>query len=156
MTQLQGSPSIKILVATMSGNARECAREAARTFNRELGARVELVEIEGYSAKQLLKEKGPVLVCTSTFGNGEPPDCAYGFWETLLHPKYPPLTHLHYSVLALGDSTYPKFCLFGKELDDRLRRLGAHSIAPQISCDVDYEEPCATWIEACVKGLRKK
>jgi sulfite reductase (NADPH) flavoprotein alpha-component len=112
-----------------------------------------LVEIELYSAKNLLKEKGPVLICTSTFGNGEPPDCAYGFWETLIHPKFPALPNLHYSVLALGDSAYPKFCLFGKELDDRLRRLGAKPLHPQISCDVDFEESFQAWLAGVVKAL---
>ncbi|MGF1571790.1 MAG: flavodoxin domain-containing protein [Sumerlaeia bacterium] len=151
-SQIDQKRKVKILVATMSGNARDCANELAAALAAG-GREAEVLEIELYSAKKLLKEKGPVLICTSTFGNGEPPDCAYGFWEVLQHPKFPNMPHLEYSVLALGDSTYPKFCLFGKDLDDRLRRLGAKPIHPQISCDVDFEESFQVWMNGCLKAL---
>lgn len=144
---------VTILVATMSGNARDCAHATARAL-KEAGRDSQVHEIELYSAKKLLREKGPVLICTSTFGNGEPPDCAYGFWEVLQHPKFPNMPKLQYSVLALGDSTYPRFCQFGKDLDDRLRRLGATPIYPQVSCDVDFEVGFQAWLEGCLKALR--
>ena len=57
---------------------------------------------------------------TSTYGEGEPPDMAKGFWDWLKSESAPKLAHLRYSVLALGDTNYADFCQFGKNCDERL------------------------------------
>ena len=143
---------VKILVATMTGNARDCAQATADALARH-GRSAEVLEIERYSADNLPSEKGPLLVATSTFGNGEAPDCAYGFWETVLRRDFPRLDQLHYSVLALGDSAYPRFCQFGKDLDKRLQELGATPVNKLATCDVDYEETFEAWLKGCLDAL---
>ena len=37
----------------------------------------------------------------------------------------PNLSKLHYTVLGLGDTNYTNFCNFGKNLDEKLKSLGA-------------------------------
>ena len=53
-----------------------------------------------------------------------PPDNALSFHEFLHSKRAPKLDHLHFSVLALGDSSYEFFCQTGKEFDQRLEELG--------------------------------
>ena len=48
-------------------------------------------------------------------------------------------------MLALGNSTYEKFCEAGKRLDRRFEELGATRLLPRVDCDVDYDEPAAVW-----------
>ena len=92
-----------------------------------------------------LKKKSHVALIISTHGEGEAPDDAEIFYEQLFSKRAPELKHLHYSVLALGDSSYELFCHTGKEIDDRLTALGAQRISDRIDCDVDYSEDAANW-----------
>jgi sulfite reductase (NADPH) flavoprotein alpha-component len=94
-----------------------------------------------------------VLIITSTYGDGDPPDTAQDFWAWLSSEAAPRLEHTRYSVLALGDTNYPQFCEFGKKCDARLEQLGAQRIHPRIDCDVDYEAPAAAWIDGALAAL---
>ena len=65
----------------------------------------------------------------STQGDGDPPDDARGLIEFLQSRRAPKLEQLSFSVLALGDSSYPKFCETGRQVDERLAALGARRLA---------------------------
>jgi len=51
-----------------------------------------------------------------------PPTDAREFVEFLDSTKLD-LNHLHYSVLALGDSNYPQYCKTGIHVHDRLAQM---------------------------------
>ena len=59
-----------------------------------------------------------ILAITSTYGDGEPPEPAVAYFEWLKNTDLS-LAHIQYSVLALGDDNYPKFCEAGKTLNER-------------------------------------
>ena len=59
-----------------------------------------------------------------------------------------------YAVLALGDSSYPKFCETGRQVDERLAALGAQRLLDRVDCDVDYEPLATPWLERVVGGAR--
>ena len=60
----------------------------------------------------------------------------------LLGRKAPRLEQLRFTVLALGDSSYPKFCEAGR-IADEAAALRASPIAPRIDCDVDFDAAAA-------------
>ncbi|KAF7255033.1 hypothetical protein EG68_10147 [Paragonimus skrjabini miyazakii] len=77
---------------------------------------------------RLAKEKGIVLFVCSTTGYGVPPDNMCQFWRRLMNRSLPigcALPNLHFAVLGIGDSSYPKFNVVAKKLYRRLTQLGA-------------------------------
>jgi sulfite reductase (NADPH) flavoprotein alpha-component len=58
-----------------------------------------------------------------------------------------------FSVCALGDTSYEKFCQTGKDVDARLESLGGSRISPRQDCDVDYEEGYASWLDGALRAL---
>lgn len=64
----------------------------------------------------------------------------------------PALPRLRFSVLALGDSTYERYCEAGRRLDRRLEELGAIRLHPRTDGDVDDEEPAAAWTAAVLSS----
>ena len=99
------------------------------------------------------KDETRLLIVTSTWGDGDPPDNAVGFWNFLNSNAAPNLGHLNFSVLALGDRNYSSFCGAGRKFDEQLEKLGANRIHPRADCDVDYEAAANAWIEAALKSL---
>jgi sulfite reductase (NADPH) flavoprotein alpha-component len=110
------------------------------------------MSMEKFTEVDLTKEEN-VLVIASTYGEGEPPDMAKGFWDWLKADTAPKLENLRYSVLALGDTNYADFCQFGKNCDDRLAALGAKRVVDRKDCDVDYETPAAEWTASVFAAL---
>ena len=93
-----------------------------------------------------LKTLEHVLLITSTYGEGEPPDNAQSFHSALMAEGAPTLEGLNFSVLGLGDSSYPDYCQCSKEMDARLEALGAKRMAPMVECDGDPDEGFAEWM----------
>ena len=58
-----------------------------------------------------------VLVVTSTFGDGGPPDNGAGFWDRLHAADAPALGGVRYAVLGIGDRSYANFCGHAKAID---------------------------------------
>ena len=87
-----------------------------------------------------------ILIITSTYGDGEPPDNAAALHAALAAADAPPLSSVKFAVLALGDSNYPDFCKCGHDFQERLSALGAVPLIPLTESDVDYDGPFALWI----------
>lgn len=70
-----------------------------------------------------------IIICSTT-GNGDAPHTANLFWRKLKNKKLSKnlLNGIKYGVLGLGDTNYDKFCAMGKNLDKRLKELGAEQI----------------------------
>jgi sulfite reductase alpha subunit-like flavoprotein len=146
--------SILILYGTVTGNAEICANKAAKRLNVE-GFNAVVKDIFDVPAHQLQNES-TLLICISTYGEGDPPDTAVPLWESLVRDGQFDLSHLRFSVFGLGDSGYHKFCQCGKDFDAALTRQGAKQLAPRMDSDVEYEKPCAAWIESVVAGLKSQ
>lgn len=143
---------ILILYGTVTGNAEICANQAAERL-KEAGCPAEVKDIFDVQPHEVQKET-TLLICISTYGEGDPPDAGVPMWEGLVRDGNYDLCGLRFSVLGLGDSGYEKFCQCGKDFDAALERQGAQRIATRVDADVDYKEPCAAWIESVVTGLK--
>jgi sulfite reductase (NADPH) flavoprotein alpha-component len=140
-----------LLYGSQTGTAEGLAKKTAKAAEKS-GFAPKLVDMAKYESVDLAKEEN-VLVITSTYGDGDPPDNAQAFWDYLRADTAPPLAHLRYSVLALGDTNYAAFCQFGKLCDERLEKLGAQRVHPRVDCDVDYDAPAKAWTDGVFAAL---
>jgi sulfite reductase (NADPH) flavoprotein alpha-component len=145
------SRTVTVLFGSETGNGAGLARSLANAATAQ-GIAVELFDMADYKPRRL-KEEQDLLVIASTHGEGDPPQTAAGFFEFLESRKAPQLPNLRFAVLALGDSTYERYCEAGRRIDRRLQALGAHRLAERVDCDVDFEDAAAAWIEAVVRTL---
>jgi sulfite reductase (NADPH) flavoprotein alpha-component len=142
---------LSILYGTETGNSRKVALQVTAAAKKN-ALPAKCTAVEEYRFDDLLKEEH-LLIVISTQGEGEPPVIAKKFYDQLMLAQLD-LSAIKYSVLALGDSSYPQFCKIGVDVDEKLGSLGAKQIAPIQKCDVDFEEPTATWINTVLGNLR--
>ncbi|MCY8649921.1 assimilatory sulfite reductase (NADPH) flavoprotein subunit [Bacillus haynesii] len=147
------SKEVTILFGSQTGNAQGLAENAAKTLT-ERGFQVTVSAMSDFKPNQLKKLKN-LLIVVSTHGEGDPPDNALSFHEFLHGRRAPKLDDLRYSVLALGDTSYEFFCQTGKEFDQRLGELGGTRLHPRVDCDLDYDEPAATWLDGVISSLNE-
>ena len=93
-----------------------------------------------------------VLLVTSTFGDGGPPDNGADFWGRLAAPDAPQLREIRYAVLGIGDRAYAAFCGHAKSLDRRMAELGAAKLLDPADNEAYEDEPMQRWAEV-VTGL---
>lgn len=143
--------TLTILYGSQTGNGKAVAESLAQQA-KDKGFATKLVSLADYKSTNLKRESLLSLVI-STHGEGDPPDDAELFHEFLMSDKAPKLSGLRFSVLALGDSSYIKYCETGREVDARLVELGAERLDALLECDLDYEVAAASWSEAIVAKL---
>ena len=144
--------AVKVLFASQTGTAERLAKKLAkeakgRGFDaqcRDLGS-VSLSAVAGFER---------VLVIASTHGDGEAPDAAGAFVSQLASAQGTPLAGLKYAVLALGDSSYARFCNFGNLIDERFAALGAVRFADRVESDVDVDSPFKAFRERLWPALQ--
>jgi sulfite reductase (NADPH) flavoprotein alpha-component len=141
---------ISILFGTETGNSKKVATEFAAQAKKH-GVNVKLTSLDQYRINDLAKEEYTFIVI-STQGDGEPPATAKKFYE-YIHQQTVNLDKMKFSVLALGDTSYPLFCKVGEDVDTQLTKLGAKRIVPLQKCDTDYAEDAAFWFANVMKAL---
>jgi len=141
-----------ILFGSQTGTAEALARRLGKTAANH-GFEPRVIDAAQHATIDW-KSETTLFVVTSTYGEGEMPDNAQGFWTWLQSDAGRSLAHLGFSVLALGDSNYPEFCAAGKKIDARLSEIGAHRIFSRADCDVDYEAATKTWFEGALEAAR--
>ncbi|MGN4127106.1 assimilatory sulfite reductase (NADPH) flavoprotein subunit [Lysinibacillus sphaericus] len=142
---------VTILYGSQTGNSQGLAEKYASIL-KDKDVEVTIASLASFKPNNLKKITNLLLV-VSTHGEGEPPDQAMQFYDFLHSKRAPNLEHLHYSVLALGDSSYEFFCKTGQDFDEQFEKLRATRIAPRTDCDLDYDEPAAQWFAAVQQEL---
>ncbi|MFM2171349.1 MAG: hypothetical protein RI957_1578 [Verrucomicrobiota bacterium] len=143
--------AVTVLYASQTGNAEGLAKKLVKDLKKgnflATGS-----NIAQYDHHKLAQEKH-VLFIASTYGDGEPPDSATSFHQWLNSDDAPSLAGMKYSVLALGDSSYPDFCQYGIDLDERFAALGAERLHARIDCDVEFDTEYRSWSQAIIAQL---
>jgi sulfite reductase (NADPH) flavoprotein alpha-component len=151
-TFAQGTPNaaaagpsvpVTVLYGSQTGTAEGLAKKLLKTLKKG-NFEPELHNMATYDRTRLAGEKN-LLIITSTYGDGEPPDSVAELHGWLLSDAAPRLEGVSYSVLALGDTSYPDFCKCGIEFDTRLSELGASRVYARVDVDVDADLPYAQW-----------
>jgi sulfite reductase (NADPH) flavoprotein alpha-component len=142
---------VTVLYGSQTGTAEGLAKKLVKSLKKS-NFLPEIHDMASYDSARLVGEKN-LLIITSTYGDGEPPDAAAELHGWLMSDAAPRLDGVAYSVLALGDSSYPDFCKCGIEFDTRLAALGAKAIQPRVDVDVDPDAPYAAWSSALIATL---
>jgi sulfite reductase (NADPH) flavoprotein alpha-component len=147
------APTLTIISASHTGNGRKISEKLLANV-QALGLQARMVKAGDYQPREIAKEK-LLYIVISTHGDGDPPDEARALYEFLGTKRAPQLPELQYSVLALGDTSYPKFCEAGRVVDERLAKLGARRLLPRVDCDVDFEKLAQTWADDALARMRE-
>ncbi len=135
---------ITLAFGTETGNAKKLATQLA-TVAKKKGVNAKLIDLSQYRITDLAKEEY-FFVVISTQGEGEPPIPAKKFYD-YIHENELALANIKYSVLALGDTSYPMFCKTGEDVDARFQKFGGKRVVDLQKCDVDYEEDALAWFD---------
>src|SRR5215208_2153926 len=130
-----------VLWASQTGNAEDFATRLAGRLGGS-----QLINMDDVALPELAAARD-VLVITSTFGDGGPPDNGAGFWDRLHSGDAPSLDGIRYAVLGIGDRSYDNFCGHAKAIDSRMAALGATRILDRTECEVYDDEPMDRWAE---------
>ncbi len=132
-----------VFFASQTGTAERLAKKIVKELKSQ-GHTADLLSLEKLTAAQLAQQDN-ALFLASTYGEGDPPDCAKRFRDELFSGAAPELKTLRYSVFCLGDKHYEHFCKFGIDLDERLMALGATRFVDRVESDVDVDAPFDQW-----------
>ena len=141
---------LTVLYGTESGNSEVLADRSVKAAKKR-GFQAVMKNMADLSPGDLAKASN-LLVIVSTWGDGDAPETAVSFHKEFMATDLP-LSGVRYSVCALGDTSYEKFCLIGKDFDSRLELLGGSRVVARQDCDLDYEESFVTWLDASLGAL---
>ncbi|WP_342052032.1 MULTISPECIES: sulfite reductase subunit alpha [unclassified Cupriavidus] len=129
-----------IAFASQTGFAEQLAEQTARAL-QGAGMPVRVTSFADLDGRQLAA-CGQALFLVSTTGEGDAPDSASGFTRRMMAGVAPDsLRQLRYGILALGDSSYARFCAFGHTLSSWLQRHHAQPLFDMV--EVDNGDPGA-------------
>lgn len=150
----KASPNpVLIGYGTETDNCRRLA-QALSEHCGESGIATEVIDLARLRPRQLARRDHLVII-TATHGDGDPPEPIQDFYQGLMGDGAPQLANLKFAVLALGDSSYERFCVTGQEFDQRLEALGGERLIARQDCDVDFEQPARDWIARLLEKLPK-
>lgn len=149
---------LTILFGSQTGTAESLAKRAAKEAGKRAFAAT-VLDMAACDLTRLAAEQN-VLLITSTYGDGEPPDNAKSLHSALqskchlLNDTSPALfPAVRFSVCALGDTNYTHFCKCGVAFDSFLEKAGATRVTPRVDCDLDYEEKFTAWLNTVLTAL---
>jgi sulfite reductase (NADPH) flavoprotein alpha-component len=148
--QATSNGKLTVLYGTESGNSETLADRAVKEAKKR-GFAATMRNMADVSPADLAKAES-LLVIVSTWGDGEPPESAAAFFKDFMSAEVK-LSSTRFSVCALGDTSYEKFCQTGKDIDARLAVLGATRVADRQDCDVHYEEDFSKWLDRSLTAL---
>ncbi|MEV6767759.1 bifunctional nitrate reductase/sulfite reductase flavoprotein subunit alpha [Nocardia sp. NPDC051030] len=140
--------TVTVLWASQTGTAEELAAAVATRLT-ETGFTARLLDMD---AAELSDLTGDVLIVTSTFGDGGPPDNGADLWDRLNDSPIR-FNAVRYAVFALGDSSYDDFCGHGRKLDELFAQRGATRLSARVDSEPDHEPLSDQWLDEITTAL---
>ena len=142
--------NLNIYVATMTGTALMVADEI-EDFCKTQNININIIEMDALEPKDLEHLNVPVLIVSSTYGQGDVPDGSKNFYNNLKSSNMC-LEHIKYAVFGLGDMTYKDtFAYGGKKFDHLFSELKANRIGEAFYHDASDgslpEEEAVNWFK---------
>ena len=147
VTVVDGGHGPLVLWASQTGNAEDFAARLARRLGDS-----QLVNMDDVPMSRLAAARD-VLIVTSTFGDGGPPDNGVGFWDRLAARDAPALDGVRYAVLGIGDRSYADFCGHAKSIDGRFADLGASKLLDRAEYEAYDDGPMSKWADEVAAAL---
>ncbi|CAD7700288.1 unnamed protein product [Ostreobium quekettii] len=153
----EAAPEGAVRVAVLFGTEYGFSKEIAET----LGARLKgtgaywpaVADMADFPEGYPLNSEQVVLVVCSTQGDGVPPPEARDFCDWLFGGGAGDLSGLHFSVCALGDSSYPHYCQCGKKVDAALGSGTGQRLVPRHDVDREDWTTVNSWIDNILEAL---
>jgi len=92
-----------------------------------------------------------LLVLTATYGDGDPPQSAAGFLESLESLRLP--HGARFAVLGFGDRRFPRFCQYAATLDTALAEQGLQRLLPRRDMEAVQPRAFSTWVSELGEAL---
>lgn len=146
--------SIRILVGSVYGGALMTARTLKKRLEQEGH---QIIVLENAELEDITGNSDPVLICTSTTGQGEVPPNLLPFYLRL-REELPQLPGRPFGVIVLGDSSYgDTFCGAGELLEEAFVETSAQKVGDTLRIDAletfEPEEEAEPWARQWLQGL---
>lgn len=162
-------PPLFILYGSATGNAEHISKELRDMANSlsedaRFFSSVYCGELDSFKKKCLStwesdppRYKYPLIVVSSTTGNGEAPENANRFIRFIKRRPSLLMKHCSFCVLGLGDTNYENFCNVGKILDKYLEELGGTRVMKLACADeaTGLEDAVEPWKQQVFVALKE-
>jgi len=141
--------SVNIIVGSQMGSAEYVAEQLSDALNNQ---RINSQLHDQPEFNEIDQQNTIWLVCTSTYGAGDYPDNLISFVEQV--SQVDDLSHLKYSVIALGDTSYDTYNLAGRNIDALLSQKGAVKVAQRLELNILDEalpeDTALAWLDSWI------
>ncbi|SFN16137.1 flavodoxin [Marinobacter pelagius] len=146
--------AIRILVGSVYGGALMTAREIRKELEAD-GHQVTV--LENPTLPDITSNDEPLLVCTSTTGQGEIPENLLHFYVEL-REQLPQQPGRPFGIIVLGDSSYgDTFCGAGELMEEALYETAARKVGDTLRIDametMEPESEALPWVRDWIKKL---
>jgi flavodoxin len=146
--------TLRILTGSVYGGALFTARRIKQELEPE-GHQV--MVLEAPALNDITGNNDPLLVCTSTTGQGEVPPNLLPFYLDL-REQLPQQPGRPFGVIVLGDSSYgDTFCGAGDLMEQAMLETGARKVGDTLRIDaletLEPEAEALPWIRDWLNGL---
>jgi flavodoxin len=145
---------IRILVGSVYGGALMTARAIKQALDAD-GYSVSV--LENPVLDDITSDAAPLLVCTSTTGQGEVPGNLLPFYAAL-REQLPQQPGRPFGIIVLGDSSYgDTFCGAGELMEEVLNETAARKVGETLCIDaLETQEPeteALPWVREWVSAV---
>lgn len=144
-------PEVHIFYATETGNSKGLSLSLMKAL-KGAGFKAKNNPVNRLKASDIPKD-GFSIFLASTHGEGDPPESAVKFFESVRGAADGSLSGLQFATLGLGDKSYQIFCGAATELEKELIRLGGTAFQEIALFDVDYAAHTPKWVSQTVDVL---